>query len=219
MVKQDLSGLDILITSGPTQEAIDPVRYISNHSSGKMGYALAYEALKRNANVKVISGPVSLSYPSKANVVQVISALEMYNEVMSSYKDFDIIIMAAAVADYRCANIRDQKIKKNNESLVLELVKNPDIAKEIGKIKENRLLIGFSAETNDVILNATGKLNSKNMDMIIANDVTVENSGFGSNNNIITILRKDKCIKYPLLTKKEVSKYIIDEIMDLFFKR
>lgn len=217
--KEDLKELKVLITAGPTQEPIDPVRYITNRSSGKMGYAIAAQARKRGAEVKIVSGPVNINAPSGVEVVSVKTADEMFSEVMKSYEDFDVMIMVAAVADYKCAEIADKKIKKKGETLNIELIKNPDIAKELGKVKGNRILVGFSAETNDLVNNACEKLAAKNLDMIVANDVTQEGAGFGTDTNIIKIIKKDgKIINFPIMSKAEAGDRILDEVIDLINK-
>ncbi|HOA97301.1 MAG TPA: bifunctional phosphopantothenoylcysteine decarboxylase/phosphopantothenate--cysteine ligase CoaBC [Acetivibrio saccincola] len=213
-VKKDLKDLSILVTAGPTREAIDPVRYITNRSSGKMGYAIAECALKRGAKVKIVSGPVNIPVPSGAEVENVISAREMYQKVMESYKDYDVLVMVAAVADYRCEEISQKKIKKSQEEMTIKLVKNPDIAKELGKVKDNRILVGFSAETDDVEKNALEKLQSKNMDMIVANDVTQEGAGFSTDTNIVKIIKGKEYIKsFPIMDKTKVADVILDEIL------
>ncbi len=217
--KVDLKELKILITAGPTQEPIDPVRYISNRSSGKMGYAIATQASKRGAQVKLISGPVNIKTPFGVERVGVKTADEMFNEVMKSYEAFDILIMVAAVADYRCAQMAEKKIKKKGEKLTIELIKNPDIAKELGKMKGNRILVGFSAETNDLVNNACEKLAAKNLDLIIANDVTQEGAGFGTDTNIIKIIRRNgDIIDLPIMSKAEAGDKILDEALQIFKK-
>jgi phosphopantothenoylcysteine decarboxylase / phosphopantothenate---cysteine ligase len=211
-----LMGKRVLITAGPTREAIDPVRYISNHSSGKMGYAIAQAAFQRGADITLVSGPVNLKKPDNIKVIDVLSADEMYGSVMQNYESNDVLIMVAAVADYRCAAIADKKIKKTGNEMTLELIKNPDIARELGKIKGNRILVGFSAETHELVTNAVSKLQAKNMDMIVANDVTAEGAGFGVDTNIVKIIRKDGEInELPLMSKLEVANQILDEIIKL----
>jgi phosphopantothenoylcysteine decarboxylase / phosphopantothenate---cysteine ligase len=213
---KDLMGKRVLITAGPTREAIDPVRYISNHSSGKMGYAIAQAAFQRGADITLVSGPVNLKKPDNIKVIDVLSADEMYGSVMQNYESNDVLIMVAAVADYRCAAIADKKIKKTGNEMTLELIKNPDIARELGKIKGNRILVGFSAETHELVTNAVSKLQAKNMDMIVANDVTAEGAGFGVDTNIVKIIRKDGEInELPLMSKLEVANQILDEIIKL----
>lgn len=217
--KVDLKDLKVLITAGPTQEPIDPVRYISNRSSGKMGYAIATQASKRGAQVKLISGPVNIKTPFGVEVVGVKTADEMFNEVMKSYEAFDMLIMVAAVADYRCAQIAEKKIKKKGDNLTIELIKNPDIAKELGKVKGNRVLVGFSAETNDLVNNACEKLAAKNLDLIIANDVTQEGAGFGTDTNIIKIIKRNgDIIDLPIMSKAQAGDKILDEALQIFKK-
>lgn len=214
--RDDFSGKKVLITAGPTQEPMDPVRYISNHSSGKMGYAVAEAALQRGASVTLVSGPVHLDKIQGVDTVSVTSALDMYHAVMERYQGADIIIMVAAVADYRCKEIVAQKIKKSEDGLTLELVKNPDIAKEIGKVKQDRILVGFCAETNDLIANAKAKIDSKNLDMIVANDITQEGAGFNVETNIVKLIRKDGSIReLPIMKKGEVAQEILNEIANI----
>ena len=218
--KKDMAGLKVLVTAGPTREPMDPVRYITNHSSGKMGYSIAQNASARGAQVKLISGPVHLSRPGNVDVVDVTTAQEMYKEVLSLYLDCDVMIMVAAVADYRCNYISGKKIKKSEDKLTLELVKNPDIAKELGKLKEKRILVGFSAETDELINNAKAKLESKNLDFIVANDVTAEGAGFGTDTNIVKLLGRDGSIReLPIMSKDKVADEILNEVMKLISNR
>ncbi|MDP4091857.1 MAG: bifunctional phosphopantothenoylcysteine decarboxylase/phosphopantothenate--cysteine ligase CoaBC [Bacillota bacterium] len=217
--KNDMYGMKVLITAGPTREAIDPVRYISNHSSGKMGYAFAQEAANRGAQVKIISGPVDQPVPQNTEVTRVITADEMYAEVMKCYRDFDIIILVAAVADYKCKQVAENKIKKTGDEMLIELVKNPDIARELGRVKGSRIVVGTCAETRDLIENAKSKLVSKNFDMIMANDVTMEGAGFGTDTNIVKIIKKDSSvIELPLMSKLEVAGRVLDEVTGLIIK-
>lgn len=211
--KRDLEGLKVLVTAGPTREPVDPVRYISNRSSGKMGYAVAEAALDRGAEVLLISGPVSIGSPAGAEVISIMTAQEMYTAAMENYMNFDIIIMLAAVADYRPAEVSGIKIKKNDDELTLNLEKNTDIARELGKVKGVRLLAGSCAETNDLLENARKKIESKNLDLIIANDVTMEGAGFEVDTNIIKLVKRDGSITdLPLMSKKEAAHRIFDEI-------
>ena len=215
-VKKDMEGLKVLITAGPTREPIDPVRYISNRSSGKMGYAVAQAAADRGAFVRLVSGPVSISSPCNVDTVNVITAAQMYAEVMKCYTDFDIIIMVAAVADYKCAEISDIKIKKKDEEMFLKLEKNPDILKELGGVKGKRLLIGTCAETNDLVENAKAKLLAKNLDMIVANDVTMEGAVFETETNIIKIIKRNgKIRELPIMSKLDCAHEILNEIKTL----
>jgi phosphopantothenoylcysteine decarboxylase/phosphopantothenate--cysteine ligase len=206
----DLTGETVLITAGPTYEAIDPVRGITNRSSGRMGYAIAEAALKRGAQVKLISGPVSIAPPDGSETIQVKSAEEMHNAVMANLIDATIVVMAAAVADYRPVFIADQKIKKNNGNLLLELERTTDILAAAGHLKDSRVLIGFAAETQNVEANARKKLQEKNADMIVANDVSAKDAGFDVETNRVTFISKDWKKELPLLSKLEVA----DEILD-----
>jgi phosphopantothenoylcysteine decarboxylase/phosphopantothenate--cysteine ligase len=207
---QDLTGETVIITAGPTYEAIDPVRGITNRSSGRMGYAIAEAALKRGAQVKLISGPVSIAPPDGLETIQVKSAEEMHNAVMANLTDATIVVMAAAVADYRPVFIADQKIKKNNGNLLLELERTTDILAAVGRLKDSRVLIGFAAETQNVEANARKKLQEKNADMIVANDVSAKDAGFDVETNRVTFISKDWKKELPLLSKLEVA----DEILD-----
>jgi len=213
---RDFEGLKVLVTAGPTREPIDPVRYITNHSSGKMGYAVAKAAADRGAEVLLISGPVSLEKPAEVDFIAVNSAAEMFATVMRNYEDFDICVMVAAVADYRSAEVSDIKIKKKDDNMTLQLEKNTDISKELGKVKGSRILVGFCAETNDLLENARKKIEAKNLDMIVANDVTIEGAGFGTDTNIIKIVKKDgSVIELPLMSKLSAAHRIMDEIATL----
>ncbi len=210
---RDLEGLKILVTAGPTREPVDPVRYISNRSSGKMGYAVAQAALERGAEVLLISGPVSIESPAGAEVISIMTAQEMYAAVMENYISSDIIVMLAAVADYRPAEVSGIKIKKKDDELTLRLEKTADILRELGKVKDGRILVGSCAETNDLLDNARKKIESKNLDMIIANDVTMKGAGFEVDTNIIKLVKKDgSIVDLPLMSKKEAAHRIFDEI-------
>lgn len=212
--RRDLEGMKIMVTAGPTRENIDPVRYISNYSSGKMGYAVAQAAAERGADVLLISGPVALDKPDDAEVISVVTAQQMYDAVMAHFPDCDAVVMAAAVADYRASEISGLKLKKNGDEIVLKLEKNPDILKELGKIKDGRILAGFCAETDHLTENAVKKLKEKNLDMIVANDVTMEGAGFGTDTNIIKIVKRDGSVTdLPLMTKLEAAHRILDEIV------
>jgi phosphopantothenoylcysteine decarboxylase/phosphopantothenate--cysteine ligase len=220
--KKDFLGKNILITAGPTQEPIDPVRNITNKSSGKMGYEIAREFSNRGANVNLISGPTNIKPPYILNeFVEVKTATEIYNEVMKRFNNSDIIIMSAAVSDYRVKNYSDIKIKKDEENLIIELIKNPDILKELGKIKkENQLIIGFAAETNDLIEYAKRKLIEKNCDIIIANDVSKKDIGFDSNLNEIYIINKlGEVTHVEKNTKKNIAINIINYISEYYNSR
>jgi phosphopantothenoylcysteine decarboxylase/phosphopantothenate--cysteine ligase len=209
--KQLLAGKTVLITAGPTVEAIDPVRYLSNHSSGKMGYALASAALSAGAKVKLISGPVSLTPPSGAEVIRVKSAQEMYDAVLSHIDHVDIVIKAAAVSDYRPKEVLSQKRKKHSDNWEIELIKNPDIAYEVGKRKRaDQLLIGFAAETENIERYAREKLEKKKMDYIIANNVLQEGAGFSIDTNAVSVYGKDGLIStYPVMPKQTLAEQLI----------
>lgn len=214
--KKSLSGRKVLITAGPTRERIDPVRYISNFSSGKMGYALAEVARSMGAEVTLVSGPVSLDAPAGVKVIKVESASEMYEAVMDVMDEQHIIIGTAAVADYKPAVYENQKVKKQAGDSTLELTRTKDILREVGKRKTNQILIGFAAETNDLDEYAKKKLVKKNADMIVANNVTHEGAGFGTDTNIVTLYKKDGSFReLPLLSKAEVAKEIFKEIESL----
>jgi phosphopantothenoylcysteine decarboxylase/phosphopantothenate--cysteine ligase len=208
-----LKDKTIMVTAGPTREKIDPVRFLTNHSTGKMGYAIAKEAARLGANVILISGPTSLTPPNHVTFISVESAHEMYEKVMHFYKSSDIVIKSAAVADYKPKNVYEQKMKKKNGDLIIELERTTDILKELGKAKEKQILIGFAAETNDVEKYARKKLETKNLDMIVANNVSQNGAGFATDTNIVTIFHKNgESIKYPQMSKEEVAKVILKEI-------
>lgn len=208
---KDLINKKVLVTAGPTREDIDPVRYISNRSSGKMGYALARAARNRGAEVTLISGPSNLVAPVGVNFVKIHSGDDMYNEVMKYYDSTDIVIKSAAVADYRPETIETSKIKKNNDNMSIKLIKNKDILYELGKLKKSQLLIGFAAETNNLDKYANSKLLSKNLDMIVANDVTMEKSGFDLDTNTVKIFfRNGEVVQLPNMSKEEAAYIILD---------
>lgn len=212
--ENDLEGKKILITAGPTRESIDPMRYITNRSTGKMGYNIAIEAIKRGAKVTLISGPTNLEVPKGLyKFIQIESGKQMYDEVINNLEDNDVIIKSAAVADYKPANYSDRKIKKSDDDLYLKLERNKDIAKEIGKLKKDKILVGFAAETDDIIENAKSKVLKKNMDFIVANDLTKEGAGFSVDTNIVKIIDKEGNITdYPMMKKEEVANVILDKI-------
>ncbi len=212
----NLSGKKIVVTAGPTREKIDPVRYITNHSSGKMGYAIAAEAVQTGAEVILISGPVSIQPPAGVRLVHVVSAEEMYEAVMKEYEHADIVIKTAAVADYRPKTSYEQKMKKQPGSETLELERTNDILLELGKRKQNQVLIGFAAETNNIAEYAQAKLVKKNTDMIVANNVTTEGAGFGTDTNIVTLFKKDgSFIELPIMSKNEIAVKILEEASQL----
>ena len=211
----ELKGKNVLVTAGPTQEAIDPVRYITNKSTGKMGYALAYQAALMGAKVTLVTGPTNLEIPfGISEVIKVKSAQQMYEAVTSSFDEMDIVIKSAAVADYKPKNISDSKIKKSDSDLVLELDRNKDILFELGKLKTKQVLVGFAAETDDLIANAQKKLAKKNLDFIVANDLKQEGAGFAGDTNIAKLLFADGNIEeLPIMTKNQLSKEIYDKII------
>lgn len=215
--KQDLNGLKVLVTAGPTVERIDPVRYLTNDSSGKMGYAIAEAAKQRGADVTLVSGPVHIPSPDGVTMIPVTSTMSLYNCMMEQCKQQDIIIQAAAPADYRVEYVANQKIKKQSgEPLVLTLIENPDIAKAVGQNKKaGQILVGFAAETQNVMANAMNKLEKKCLDMIVANDVTAEGAGFGVDTNIVTLITKQGSDSLPKMSKREVADCILDKVLTL----
>jgi len=213
--RQDLSGLKIMVTAGPTVEAIDPVRYITNRSSGKMGYAIARAAVMRGAEVTLISGPTALAPPAGSTLISIKTAEEMKNAVFEHHEKMDVIIKAAAVADYRPSLSADQKIKKTKDDMSINLVKNPDILSELGKsnTKPGRVLVGFAAETENVLDNAKEKMTRKNLDMIVVNDVSRKDAGFDVDTNKVNFIFKDGSNEeLPLLSKEEVANHLLDKI-------
>lgn len=214
---KDMAGLNVLVTAGPTVEKIDPVRYITNHSSGKMGYSIAEIAARRGANVTLISGPVHIKAPVFVHVKNVESADDMYNCVMSNLDKCDILIKAAAVADYTIDKISDEKIKKNDDDLTLELIRTKDILKSAGESKkDNQVICGFSMETSNLIENSKKKLESKCCDMIVANSLKEEGAGFGSDTNKITIITKDDLKSFDLLSKKDAAVEILNKAVEIY---
>ena len=214
---QDLKGKSIIVTAGPTVESIDPMRYITNRSTGKMGYSIAKEAIERGADVTLITGPTNLTPPQNLKkLVKIESAKDMYEAVLANLDENDVVIKSAAVADYKPKNYSNKKIKKSDDDLVIELDRNKDIAQEIGKIKNNKILVGFAAETNDLIENSSLKIKKKNLDFIVANDLTKEGAGFGVDTNIVKIIDKEGNItEYPKMKKEEVANIILDKIKEL----
>ena len=217
---KDLQGKKIMITAGPTVESIDPVRYLTNRSTGKMGYAIAKMAADRGADVTLVSGPTNITPPANLKkLIKIQSAEEMYNAIINNFDENQVIIKSAAVADYKPKTYSDKKIKKSNDDLVIELDRNKDIAYELGKIKKDKILVGFAAETNDLIENAKGKVNKKNLDFIVANDLNEEGAGFGTDTNIVKIIDKEGNIsKYPQMKKDEVANVILDKVKSLLEK-
>lgn len=213
---KDMAGLKVLVTAGPTVEKIDPVRYITNHSSGKMGYAVAEIASKRGADVTLISGSVHIEPPAFVKIVNIQSADDMYNAVMDNLSDCDILVKAAAVADYTVPNASDEKIKKKDDDLSLALSKTKDILKAVGERKTDRQIIcGFSMETSNLIENSKKKLVSKNCDMIIANNLKDDGAGFGVDTNKVTIITENNADSLDVMTKKETAEKILDAALSL----
>ncbi|MDE6815689.1 MAG: bifunctional phosphopantothenoylcysteine decarboxylase/phosphopantothenate--cysteine ligase CoaBC [Lachnospiraceae bacterium] len=211
---KDMTGLKVLVTAGPTMEKIDPVRYISNHSSGKMGYAVARAAMMRGAQVTLVTGKTSLTPPVGVRTVQITSAADMAEAVKACSKEQDIIIKAAAVADYRPKNTADEKLKKKDADLSIELERTEDILGFLGAHKpEGQFLCGFSMETQNMIENSRQKLEKKNLDLIVANNVKEQGAGFGTDTNIVTLLSEKDTLTLPLLSKEEVANRLLDYIL------
>ena len=214
--EKDLKGKNILVTAGPTQEPIDPVRYLTNHSSGKMGYAIAKVCSMRGADVTLVSGKTAIKPPLFVDVVPVTTARDMYEAVTSRFDQQDIVIKAAAVADYRPKTISDQKVKKADGELSIEMERTDDILKYLGEYKrEDQFLCGFSMETEHMLENSRKKLEKKNLDMIVANNVKVEGAGFAGDTNIVTLITKDDETQLPLLSKEETAVEIMNKILEI----
>lgn len=213
LYKKDLVGKKILVTAGPTREAIDPVRYITNHSTGKMGYAIAKAAAYRGADVTLVTGPTEIDPPMFVNVVPVTSAKDMFDAVTSRSDEMDVIIKAAAVADYRPKVVGTEKTKKKDGDMAIELERTDDILKYLGENKkEGQFLCGFSMETQNMLENSRAKLAKKNLDMIVANNLKVAGAGFGTDTNVVTFIKKDKEVELDLMSKDTVAIRILDEI-------
>lgn len=212
--KKDMIGKNVLVTAGPTQEKIDPVRYITNHSTGKMGYAIAQNCVRRGANVTLVSGPVNIETPLGVKVIPVISAADMAKAVKEVAVEQDIIIKTAAVADYRPANPADEKMKKKEGDSTLELERTEDILMYLGNHKKDgQFICGFSMETENMLENSRVKLSKKNVDMIVANNLKVAGAGFGTDTNIVTIITADDCKELEIMSKSQVASAIVDEII------
>ena len=213
-LEKDMVGTKVLITAGPTQESLDPVRFITNHSTGKMGYAIAENCMRRGAEVTLVSGPVSIAPPPFVKVVNVKSAADMADAVKTSYKDQQIIIKTAAVADYRPAHVADEKIKKKEGDNVLELERTEDILAYIGANKQpGQFICGFSMETENMLENSRAKLERKNVDMIVANNLKVAGAGFGVDTNVVTFITKEECVENEIMSKADVAGAIVDFIL------
>ena len=212
--KKDLIGKNILVTAGPTREALDPVRYITNHSTGKMGYAIARAAAFRGANVTLVSGPVNIAKPLFVNTIDIISAEDMFNAVKDNYEKQHIIIKAAAVADYTPVDVADNKIKKSDGDMSIPLKRTTDILKFLGENKkEGQFICGFSMETENMLENSRAKLEKKNADMIVANSLKTEGAGFGTDTNVVTLITRDKVKEYEMMSKNDVADAILDAII------
>lgn len=213
---RDLEGRKVLVTAGPTHEPLDPVRFIGNRSSGRMGYAIAQAAAERGASVTLVTGPVSLTPPKGCEVVRVTTTQELYDALVSRTEDFDCVIQAAAPADFRAETVADTKIKRTGDTLDVHLVPNPDIAAELGRRKHaGQVLVAFAAETDHAVENARGKLVRKNADFVVCNDVTQPGAGFDVSTNIITIVSAEAEKSYPLMSKREAADCILDEVAPL----
>lgn len=211
---RDLEGLTVMVTAGPTVEPIDPVRYLTNRSSGKMGYAVAEAAARRGAKVILISGPTTLRPPEGVEFISVETASQMYNAVMEHFPRVDVVVKSAAVADFRPIEVSGQKIKKHADTMSIELVKNPDILAELGSRKKEQILVGFAAETGELEENARQKVVAKNLDFLVANDVTQPGAGFGSDTNIVKFVYPDGCVvPLPLMDKLALAHRILDEAL------
>ena len=217
LAKKDMEGLRVMVTAGPSREALDPVRYISNRSSGKMGYAIAQAAQKRGAEVTLLSGPVAIEAPQGVKLVPFTTTQELLDRASELAQEQDLLIQAAAPADYRAKEIAPQKIKKQGgEPMTFTLVENPDVAATLGKAKRSgQVFVGFAAETNDVLVHARDKLARKNLDMIVANDVTRPGAGFDVDTNIVTLITKDGQEALPMMSKAEVAQRILDRALAL----
>lgn len=212
--EKDLAGKKVLITAGPTQESIDPVRYITNHSTGKMGYALATVCMRRGADVTLVTGPTETKKPEFVNILTVTTAREMFEAVTAHAPEQDIIIKAAAVADYRPKYVSDEKVKKKDGALSIEMERTDDILQYLGEHKrEDQYLCGFSMETEHMLENSRKKLKKKHLDMVVANNLKVEGAGFGGNTNVVTMITDDEEISLEKMTKEETAVYIVDRIL------
>ena len=212
--EKDLEGKNVLVTAGPTQEAIDPVRFITNHSTGKMGYSIAENCARRGANVTLVTGPVAITPPMFVDVVNVISAADMAEEVKKRAEEQDIIIKTAAVADYRPSNPATEKIKKKDKDSSIELERTEDILAYLGAHKKDgQFICGFSMETENMLENSRAKLEKKNVDMIVANNLKVKGAGFGTDTNVVTFITKDDCKELEIMSKADVAKCLVSEII------
>lgn len=214
--QDDLAGKHVLVTAGPTREMVDPVRFLSNRSSGKMGYAIAEVAARRGARVTLVSGPVALERPQGVETVPITSTLDLYREVTERAKAADLVIQAAAPADFRPLEMARHKIKKTGEGMTLQLTPNPDVAAQLGRDKHaGQILVAFAAETDDLISNARKKLDKKNADMVVANDVTQPGAGFAGDTNRVTLVTRSDARELPLMSKRDVADAILSRALEL----
>ncbi len=214
--REDLQGKKILVSAGPTEEPLDPVRFITNPSTGRMGFALASSAKRRGGQVILVSGPTNLSRPRGVDFIPVRTALQMREVIFQNLRRVDVLIMAAAVSDYRPKKVSRRKIKKGKGKFLLELEPNPDILYEIGRRKERRILVGFSAETENLVKNAKDKLRKKNLDLMVANDIRQKGAGFGSSTNVVKIIdRAGKVESLPKMLKKEIAERVLDRVREI----
>ena len=214
VIEKDMVGKKVLVTAGPTQEPVDPVRFITNHSTGKMGYAIAENCMRRGAEVTLVSGPVQIAPPLCVRLIPVVTAADMASAVKECYQEQDIIIKTAAVADYRPAHPADEKVKKKDDKPVMELERTEDILAYLGAHrKDGQFICGFSMETENMLENSRAKLARKNVDMIVANNLKVAGAGFGTDTNVVTIITKDDCKQLELMSKSEVAASIVSEIL------
>lgn len=215
--EKDMAGKKVVVTAGPTREAIDPVRFISNHSTGKMGYAIAKCAMERGAEVVLVTGKTSIAKPPFVKIIEVVSAADMFEAVKSEAEDADFVIKAAAVADYTPVNVAEHKLKKTDDDMSISLKRTTDILKYLGEHKKNgQILCGFAMETKDLIENAKKKLESKNADLIVANNLKVEGAGFGTDTNVVTFIEKAGVSELPILSKDDVAKEILNKLMSMY---
>ncbi|HPF87458.1 MAG TPA: bifunctional phosphopantothenoylcysteine decarboxylase/phosphopantothenate--cysteine ligase CoaBC [Candidatus Limiplasma sp.] len=215
-VKKDFQGIRVLVTAGATREHFDPVRYISNPSTGKMGYAIAQAAQERGAEVTLVSGPTALQKPAGVELVPIETTQDLYKTMMEKAPHSDVVIQAAAPSDYRFATQSDQKVKKNGDSITMQMIPNPDVAKAIGEQKQNgQVLVGFAAETENMVANARKKLKSKHLDIVVANDITREGAGFGADTNIAELITEDGEISLHQMSKREMAGRILDAALGM----
>jgi phosphopantothenoylcysteine decarboxylase/phosphopantothenate--cysteine ligase len=218
--QSDLEGLRVLVTAGATRERFDPVRFISNPSTGKMGYAVAEAARDRGAEVTLISGPTALEKPAGVALVSIETTEDLYREMLNTARQFDIVVQAAAPSDYRFARQSGHKVKKDESPVTLEMIPNPDVAKAVGGQKtETQVLVGFAAETENMIPNAREKLKSKNLDVVVANDITMDGAGFGTDTNIAALITRDSETSYEKMSKRELADRILDAAVKIAEKR